>query len=623
MFERVRCAIRLGMIVGLLGTVGIPCAAAATSDGLVLYYSFDAPPKNGLVLDESGKGNHGTPSGAVYVPNGGSAGAYRFDGIDDFIRIPATTSLNVGAGNAFTLAVWYNTTTNSPVNQQSPLIEWGGATAAQDGVHLWANTYGYQWSGKGTGANLVDTTGNDVPYVISTADRPRNEWHHLAVTYDRTAGIAKVYVDGRLEGQKNFVITARTSYPLYIGKRPWDYQRLQGLLDEVRVYNRALSAAEVSALYTPHAAVLGITACQDSSLVRLEADYISACQYRRAGDPADGAINNVSGAPTWVVPRENALAILGLVRASQCLRDPAYQTRAQASMDYLTRVQPTDGGWVDQYNYATPTIVSKSPTQTAEVMIAMNKLGYQASRYNAMVKGAEFLLKLQTIGCKQGKDDGLLGSGLDINAKCQTWRWSSDNAFGYQALKAASRWARLAGDTARRQRYDAASAKVLKGVNTVLKDAASAVWHVAVDAQDVPVNRPHEWINYAPQMLDMPATGVGNPTVGEWINQKLVNQATGAAVWDDGSESDRLSPGYSFQASLAWVDLGQKAYRDRAWQWANASGLHQTTPINGLAGGWIDWMETGGAQAQWWERFIDTSFYSIAVSEGGYDFSAE
>jgi hypothetical protein len=37
----------------------------------------------------------------------------------------------------------------------------------------------------------------------------------------------------------------------------------------------------------------------------------------------------------------------------------------------------------------------------------------------------------------------------------------------------------------------------------------------------------------------------------------------------------------------------------------------------------VDWVETGGARAQWWERFIDTSFYNIAVSEGGYDFSAE
>jgi hypothetical protein len=622
--RRLRRLVWLGVLAWPLGIGAAPAFAANLADGLVLWYSFDAPPKNGKVLDESGRGNHGKVKGPAHVQDGGSAGAYRFDGVDDFVSIPATASLNVGAGTAYTLAVWYNTSTDAEANRQSPLLEWGGTTVEQDGVHLWANTYGYQWNGQGTGANLVDTTGNDVPYVISTADRPRNEWHHLVVTYDRAAGAARVYVDGTLDNQKSFTSQSRTSYPLYLGKRPWDYQRLQGFLDEVRVYNRALSAEEVEALFARHARAFGLAPCQHPDLVRLEADYIAACQYTREGDPASGAINNVTGSPTWVVPRENAMAILGLVHASQCLGEAAYRVRADAAMSYLVRVQQTDGGWADQYSYTTPFIPSKSPTQTAEVMIAMNKLGYQAGRYNAMVKGAEFLLKLQSRSCKQGKDDGLLGAGLDAQGRCQTWRWSSDNAYGYQALKAASRWARLAGDATRRRRYDAAAARVLKGINTVLKDPASAVWRVAVDAQNIPVSRPHEWINYAPQMLDVPAAGVGSPAVGEWINQVLVNQATGGAVWDDGSEADRLSPGYSFQASLVWLDLGQTAYRDRAWQWVNASGLHQTTAdANGIAGGWIDWKETGGAQAQWWERFIDTSFYHIAVSEGGYDFSAE
>ena len=177
----------------------------------------------------------------------------------------------------------------------------------------------------------------------------------------------------------------------------------------------------------------------------------------------------------------------------------------------------------------------------------------------------------------------------------------------------------------RQQKYDGAADKLLRGLNAVLKDPSSAVWYVAVDTQDIPIpNRPHEWINYAPQMLDLPATGTGSSAVGEWIHQTLVNQPTGAAVWDDGPESDRLSPGYSFQASLVWTDLGQQSYRDQAWVWANTSGLHQITPdANGISGGWIDWVETNGTQAQWWERFIDTSFYAIATSEGGYNFSAE
>ena len=57
--------------------------------------------------------------------------------------------------------------------------------------------------------------------------------------------------------------------------------------------------------------------------IRMEADYILACQYTGPG-PAYGAINNIYGAPTWVVPSENGMAILGLDLATQRLADPVY-----------------------------------------------------------------------------------------------------------------------------------------------------------------------------------------------------------------------------------------------------------------------------------------------------------
>jgi hypothetical protein len=362
----------------------------------------------------------------------------------------------------------------------------------------------------------------------------------------------------------------------------------------------------------------------DPDRVRLEADYILACQYIRKGDPASGAINDLFGAPTWVVPRENALAILGLVRASEYLSNTSYRTRAQAAMRYLLRVQDADGGWFDQYNYATPFLRSKSPTQTAEVMIALNKLGFQKGRYRAMVQAAEFLVRLQDPANKTGQDDGLIAAGLNDQGQYQTWRWTSDNAFGYQGLKAAARWARLMRDRTRQQRYEDAAARILDGINTVLKDPASPVWYAAVDAQGNSVSSQHEWINYAPQMVDVPAEGVGDPAVGNWIHQTLVHQPEGAAVWNDGVQSHRLSPGYSFQACLVWLDLGQHAYCQAARQWADSSDLHQVTPdANGIAGGWIDWLETTGGQAQWWERFIDTSFYDIVSATEGFDFSAE
>jgi hypothetical protein len=125
-------------------------------------------------------------------------------------------------------------------------------------------------------------------------------------------------------------------------------------------------------------------------------------------------------------------------------------------------------------------------------------------------------------------------------------------------------------------------------------------------------------------MLDVPAEGAGDPAVGDWINTVLVHQPEGAAVWNDGPQSTRLSPGYSFQACLVWIDLHQFPYFDKAVDWAHGSGLHQVTPdANGIAGGWIDWLDLPATPAQFWERFIDTSFYSIVTATDGFNFSPE
>lgn len=244
--------------------LGINTAAKADfNDGLVLYLPFDTAPVSDTALDQSGNALNATVYGAIFVPNGGKmGGAYQFDGIDDYLMIPQNPLLDVGAGEGLTLSAWYNTSTNSEINNQSPLLEWSpgfGEPVDNTGVHMWVNTYGFQWhppqnpNGGGTGANLVAAgvpfPDNEWNYVISTTDRPLNEWHHLAVTYDKATGSAKVYVDGLLEQERVFSITPDTTQDLYLGIRPADYIRLLGLLDEVRVYDHALTAGEIQSMF--------------------------------------------------------------------------------------------------------------------------------------------------------------------------------------------------------------------------------------------------------------------------------------------------------------------------------------------------------------------------------------
>ncbi len=356
----------------------------------------------------------------------------------------------------------------------------------------------------------------------------------------------------------------------------------------------------------------------------MEADYILSCQYiSDPGNDAYGAINNIYGAPTWVVPGENAIAIMGLVTASDILGDNTYRNRAELTADYLIKMQDaSDGAWYDQYSYATAVDTAKSLRHTAEIMIALDKLGYRADRYDSMKKAAQFILDCQDTANKLGNDDGLVAGGKQSDGTYHTWRWTSDNAFSYQGLQAAAIWARLNGDDVNALIWEEAAAEILSGINTYLF-VPDDHWVRVIDKDGNVVSSEDrsDWISYAPLMLDLPLAGVDIEDIGEWIHTTL-QESDGAVVWDDGTYSDRKSPGYSFQASLAWLDTGQTTYANSAVAWAEGSSLWQTTPDgNGITGGWRDWVDGEGNMPNWWDRFIDTSSYYIMVQNGGYDFN--
>jgi hypothetical protein len=373
--------------------------------------------------------------------------------------------------------------------------------------------------------------------------------------------------------------------------------------------------------------------------IKFEADYILSCQYYNEGNLAHGAINNVYGDPTWVVPRENAMAILALIIASDVLGDVKYKQKADLAADYLINVQESDGAWCNQYNYTSIHDPAKSPTQTAEVMMALGQLGYKENRYNAMKEGAEFLISCQDVSNIGGINHGLLGGGKDASGIYSSWRWTSDNSYAYQALKTAKLWAEMNGDSGFAANCAIKSGAIIEGIDNYLYNPDTGVWHVAIDADGVPLDNPDlpadynhnpNWISYSPQMLNLPVYGVNLPGVGEWIKNAF-QQDDGSCIaysWEDGDNQSfktRKYPGYSFQSALCWLKLGQNSYADSAISWAENSGLWQKAQDeNNIVGGWVDWTEispVSGNKAHEWERFIDTSFYAIACWVGGYDFN--
>jgi hypothetical protein len=145
------------------------------------------------------------------------------------------------------VAAWINP---DGVSVPRPIIEW------TNGLHLWESvTYGGAVGPGNLYANLQDTQGN--AHIISSAPgiiQP-GQWQLVALTYDKTTGIATLYLDGHVVAQQTLgSFTPNTRSDLNLGQRPANSfggypTPFAGILDDVGIYDRALSASEIQALF--------------------------------------------------------------------------------------------------------------------------------------------------------------------------------------------------------------------------------------------------------------------------------------------------------------------------------------------------------------------------------------
>ncbi|HEY0074690.1 MAG TPA: LamG domain-containing protein, partial [Abditibacteriaceae bacterium] len=189
-------------------------------------------------VDSVGSNNGVLQNGATFAA--GKVGqSVSFDGVNDGVKFPASATINVGTGNGFTVEAWINPTV---LDGDSPIFEWNNGSY---GVHL--------WNYLATGAlfvNLVDTTGQN--HIFNSADGvlTANTFQHIALTYDKTSGMATVYRNGvNVASQHVGIFTPQTGYDLYFGMRPGIGGYFQGLIDEPSLYSRALSAIEIQNIY--------------------------------------------------------------------------------------------------------------------------------------------------------------------------------------------------------------------------------------------------------------------------------------------------------------------------------------------------------------------------------------
>ena len=214
----------------ITGSVG-KCAPPPAL-GLVAAYSFDETSGSGTT-DASCLGNLGTLSGAARTASGRYGRALTFDGANDQVAVPDSASLDLTA--AMTLEAWVRPSATSAGWRTVVLKEQPG-----DLVYgLYAAGTGFRPSGH------VFVAGNDTRVAGPTV-LPANTWSHLATTYDGSS--LRLYVNGDLAE------TLAVAGPMAIssgllrigGNTVWD-EWFEGSIDEVRVYDRALTGAQIRA----------------------------------------------------------------------------------------------------------------------------------------------------------------------------------------------------------------------------------------------------------------------------------------------------------------------------------------------------------------------------------------
>ncbi|MBI3853371.1 MAG: immunoglobulin domain-containing protein [Verrucomicrobia bacterium] len=240
-------------------TVSPPvCITAST--GLVSWWQGE-----GNAADAADSNNGVLVNGTSFVP-GRVGTAFNFWGTNH-VQIPAAANLNV---QSFTIEAWIFP---ADVNVPKPIVEYAAPTG-NPGAHLWHSVL----APGSLYANVADAFG---PYKFGTSAGviPSNQWTHVALTYDTTSGVAQLFVNGTSLATANFgSITPLTALPMNLGYRPsGGSTHFVGKMDEVSIYNRALAAPEIQAIF--NAASAGKCALPPSILTSPQSRTVRAGTY--------------------------------------------------------------------------------------------------------------------------------------------------------------------------------------------------------------------------------------------------------------------------------------------------------------------------------------------------------
>jgi len=197
-------------------------------------WSFDEG-SGTIANDASGYGNNGTINGASYMTDTPSNTGYAlsFDGTTNYISFSYVRNI----GNEITVSAWIEPKTISGTHEISNQGQWDGGP--------WT---GWRFRQINNQINFKLGNNTSTPYELSAGSIKNDVWHHVVGIWD--GNYISIYVNGINVGKtpKSFIYSGNTA-SYWIGKYPGPAYYFNGLIDEVRIYEKALETAQVEALY--------------------------------------------------------------------------------------------------------------------------------------------------------------------------------------------------------------------------------------------------------------------------------------------------------------------------------------------------------------------------------------
>ncbi|MCK5613297.1 hypothetical protein KAR91_66110, partial [Candidatus Pacearchaeota archaeon] len=228
---------------------GLTITSGVLDDGLIAHWKFDE--SSGTIAEDNAGDNDGTvyDSTSWRDADGYIDGALEFDGVNDHVQIEGFKG--VTGTNSRTITAWVKPTASGAV------ISWGKDAFAGG---FWYIIVNYSSYGNPNALHLSVWGGQAIGETDLVTD---GKWHHIAIVVEDDGSPdcseVKIYVDGHLETLSYCVagpINTVEDSDVYIGSRiDGSNYRYKGLIDDVRIYDKGLSDAEIGRIYSEYAKI--------------------------------------------------------------------------------------------------------------------------------------------------------------------------------------------------------------------------------------------------------------------------------------------------------------------------------------------------------------------------------